>query len=146
MSISRGIVPTAAATLLLVPLSSHAHHQLDEVYERESSISLTGTVMRVDWVNPHATFTISVLNPSGSIDEWIVELDPPHLLQRRGWTRDAILAGQTVTVEGFRALDGGPRTYAKSVMLPGGDTLPASSDGSWNWRLVGVDVTMLTTR
>lgn len=146
MSISRGIIPTAAATLFLLPLSSHAHHQLDKVYERESSVSLTGSVLRVDWVNPHATFTISVSDPSGSTVEWIVELDPPHSLQRRGWTRDAILAGQTVTVEGFRALDGGPLTYAKSVTLPNGDTLPASSDGSWMWRLVGVDVTVPTTR
>jgi len=134
MTVRAGILPMAAVAFILTPLASPAHHQLDEIYERDSSVSLTGTVVRVDWVNPHASFTLGVLDPSGSSVEWIVELDPPHTNERRGWTRESILPGQAVTVEGFRALDGGPRTYAKTVTLENGVTLPASSDGSWNWR------------
>jgi hypothetical protein len=139
MTIQRCILPTAAAALVLAPLASPAHHQLDELYERDSSVSLTGTVTRVDWVNPHARFSLSVSDPAGSSVEWIVELDPPHVLQRRGWTRDTILAGQTVAVEGFRAIDGAPRTYAKTVTPANREALQASSDESWNWRLIGVD-------
>jgi hypothetical protein len=93
-------------------------------------------VLAIDWVNPHPTFKLSVAEPSGSTVEWIVEIDPPHLLQRRGWNRGTIQAGETVTVEGFRALNGTPRTYAKSVTLGNGETLSASSDASWNWRRI----------
>jgi hypothetical protein len=136
MTIRRRTPLAVAAVFILVPLSTPAHHALNEVYERDSSISLTGTVIRVDWVNPHASFTLSVSDLAGSTVEWIVELDPPHILQRSGWSREAILAGQAVTVEGFRALDGGPRTYARTVALANGEILPASSDGSWNWRRI----------
>jgi hypothetical protein len=97
---------------------------------------LTGTVIRIDWVNPHASFTLNVAESPASTVEWIVELDPPHVLQRSGWTRETIVVGQTVAVEGFRALDGGPRTYASTVTPANGETLPASSDSSWNWRRI----------
>jgi hypothetical protein len=137
MTIRSVVLPAAAASLILLPLSSHAHHPLDEVYERDSSVSLTGTVIRVDWVNPHASFTLRVSEASGSTVEWVIELDPPHYLQRRGWTEHQISAGQTVTVEGFRALDRGPRAYAKAVTLANGETLSASSDASWSWRRGG---------
>ena len=134
MMIRRGILPTAGASLALLPFSSLAHHPLDEVYERDSSITLTGTVTQIEWVNPHAILRLRVEDGEGSDVEWLVEMDPPGALMQRGWTRDSITAGQIVTVEGFRALNGESRTEAKTITLSSGAALVASTDTSWNWR------------
>ena len=139
-TIRKRILPTAAVGATLLPISVLAHHALDEVYERDSSITLTGTVTRTDWVNPHTSFRLSVTDATGTVVEWLVELDPPHALSRRGWIERPVVAGQIVTVEGFLALDGGRQTYAKTVTLPlpSGETLIASTDASWMWRTVRV--------
>jgi hypothetical protein len=134
MTIHRDLLPAALAVAVLLPISVLAHHPLDEVYGRDSSITLTGTVTRVEWVNPHASFRLSARDDTGATVEWLVELDPPGALARRGWTGQSILAGQVVTVAGFLAHDGSPQTYARTVTLPGNESLVASSEGSWSWR------------
>jgi hypothetical protein len=119
--------------LATLPLSGRAHHPLDEVYERGGSIALIGTVTRVDWSNPHVVLSLGIDDGRGAIVNWLVELDPPHILIRRGWTENSIVAGQIITVEGFPGLDGNPRVAARSVSLSSGESLEATTEASWSW-------------
>lgn len=128
------LVRSAAAGALLLPIPGTAHHPLDEVYSRDSQVTLTGIVLRVDWVNPHASFRLRVVDDAGVAVEWLVEIDYPSALLRRGWTERSLAAGHVVTVEGFLALDDSRQAYARTVTLPGGETLIASTDASWSWR------------
>ena len=121
---------------VVAPALALAHHSLAEVFDRDSTITLTGTVTAVQWVNPHTVIIVDVADANGVPERWLAQADPPSALLRRGWDPDAIAVGDVVTLTGFESLDGSRSTYASTVTLPSGETLQASSDGSWNWTSV----------
>lgn len=97
------------ATLLLAPViggtAAWAHHAFAAEFDREKPIELTGTVTKVEWMNPHARFYIDAPDPDldGQIVNWNFELGSPNGLMRQGWKRDSLKNGDTVTVTGWRA-------------------------------------------
>lgn len=82
------VLPACLALVVLVwvPAPGVAHHSLAELFDRESTITVTGTVTRVTWVNPHVAFHLDVADQAGQIGDWAVEMDPPHALERQGWS------------------------------------------------------------
>jgi hypothetical protein len=104
-----------------------AHHSFAAEFDAASPIELTGTVTKVEWANPHTFFYIDVTNAAGDVDNWALEMGSPNGLMRRGWTRDSMKIGDTVTVTGSRAKDGSFKGNARSVTLTGGKRLFAGS-------------------
>jgi hypothetical protein len=80
-----------------------AHHSFSAEFDRELPVTVTGTVTKVEWMNPHARFYVDVLDEDGESINWDFELGSPNNLMRRGWTRHSLEIGDTVTVTGFRA-------------------------------------------
>jgi len=142
----REVLLMMATSSVLTPLVARAHHSLSEIYVRDSSITLTGTITGIDWVNPHVVFRLEVDDGSGPTVSWLVEMDPPHALSQRSWSRNSIDVGQIVTVDGYRAIADDARTEAKTITLPGGETLVASTDGSWNWTQITGSAQLLVPR
>lgn len=99
-----------------------AHHSFAAEFDANSPIELTGTVTKVDWANPHTFFYIDV-DGAGKIENWALELGSPNGLMRRGWTRNSLKVGDTVTVSGSRARDGSLKGNARSVVLQDGKQL-----------------------
>jgi hypothetical protein len=92
---------------------------------------LTGSVTKVERTNPHTYFYIDVTDTAGKVTSWGLEMGSPNGLMRQGWTRQALKAGDMVTVEGSRAKDGSRNANARSVVLANGQRLfAASSQGS----------------
>lgn len=91
----------AGTLLAAVPLV--AHHSLSAEFDTNRPISFTGTVKKVDWMNPHIYTVIQVKNPDGKVIEYRVEGSPPNALFRAGWRPDTLKVGETVTVTGIRA-------------------------------------------
>ena len=83
-------------------------------------MSLTGTVTRVEWTNPHARFYIDVEAEDGTIQNWNLELASPNVLRRNGWLRNSLTEGDVVTVQGSRARDGSLMANARTVTLTDG--------------------------
>ena len=79
-----------------------AHHAFAAEFDANSPIELNGTVVRMEWVNPHTWIHIDVTQPGGSQERWMIEGGPPTSLLRRGFTKASLLAGTEVYVEGFR--------------------------------------------
>jgi hypothetical protein len=104
-----------------------AHHSFAAEFDAASPIDLTGTVTKVEWANPHTFFYIDVTNATGDVENWALEMGSPNGLMRRGWTRDSMKIGDTVTVTGSRAKDGSFKGNARSVTLAGGKRLFAGS-------------------
>jgi hypothetical protein len=95
-----------------------AHHAFSAQYDPANTTSLTGIVVKVEWLNPHAYFFIDVEDEaSGVVATWACELTSPVGLMRRGWTRNSLAIGDVVEVEGALARDGGHALNAASVVL-----------------------------
>jgi len=101
-----------------VPLA--AHHSFEAEYDFNKSVTVTGTVTKVEWMNPHARFYVDVKDDSGKVVNWNFELGPINVLLKQGWRRDSLKPGDQVTVEGYLAKDGDGLGNARKVTLPDG--------------------------
>ena len=109
--------------LIAITAPSSAHHAFAAVFDRDVPIDLTGTVTKVEWMNPHTWFYIDVENQNGDIENWGLEMGSPNTLVRRGWSRDTLQVGQVVIVFGALARDGSMRAAVRTVTLDNGEKL-----------------------
>lgn len=112
-----------------VPLP--AHHSFAAEFDINQPLTITGSVTRVEWMNPHVWFYIDIKDASGAVAAWALEMGSPNALMRAGWTRSSMAIGEVVTVEGYRAKDGTTTANARAVTLTktGKRLLAASSAG-----------------
>ena len=104
-----------------------AHHSFAAEYDRNRTITVTGSVTKLEWTNPHARLYVMGTDETGKMQEWDFELGPPNGLMRNGWRRDSLKAGLKVIVEGFRSKTSTVVANARSVKLPDGRQVLAGS-------------------
>jgi hypothetical protein len=104
-----------------------AHHSFAAEFDAKKQVTLSGTITKVEWTNPHVWFYMNVKDEAGKITNWGFEMGPPHLLQGQGWRRDTMKLGDQLTVNGSLAKNGSPRVNARSVMTKDGKRLGAAS-------------------
>jgi len=105
-----------------LPVAVSAHHSFSAQYSRDLPVTVTGTVTKVEWTNPHARFYVEA-EEDGKLVEWNFELTTPNILMRRGWRADSLKAGDQITVEGFRARNDPHVANAGNVTLADGKVL-----------------------
>jgi hypothetical protein len=104
--------------LLLVAL---LHHSFGAEYDVNQPITITGTLTAIEWTNPHTHFYLDVKDASGKVVNWKFEGYNPSVLVRTGWKKDVTMkVGDTITVFGWRARDGGTWAHSREITLPGG--------------------------
>lgn len=96
----------AGAVVTVGPAPVVGHHSFAAQYDRSKPHTITGTVTKMEWQNPHIYFYVSVKDASGKETAWAVEGMAPNGLYRQGWRRDTLKAGDVVTVQGWLARDG----------------------------------------
>ena len=112
------VVVACLGLLLSAPV--FAHHSFEAEYDANKKITVTGTVTKVEWMNPHARFYVDVKDENGVVKNWNFELGSPNVLKRQGWQRDSLKVGDQVTVEGYLAKDGSMLANARRVTLADG--------------------------
>jgi hypothetical protein len=101
-------LPTVAAMLMLTA-SVQAHHSVVGQFDPNSRLTLTGTVSRIDWVNPHTYIYLDVISNDGAVTTWALESAPTARLRRGGLTKQDLAGNpdEQVTVVGMPALKAG---------------------------------------
>lgn len=107
--------------------TAFSHHSFVSQYDPDKQAILTGRVVSVRWVNPHAFFDLMVENEEGVEERWSFELGSPNTLMRYGWYRDTLEEGEIVTVDGYLARSGANLANAKIVTLEDGTVVQAGS-------------------
>ncbi len=98
-------------------------------YDANKPMKITGTVTKMEWMNPHARFYVDVKGDDGKVTNWNFELGAIPVLLKQGWRRDSLKTGDQVTVEGSLAKDGSSSANARRVTLPDGRRVFGGSSG-----------------
>ena len=122
---SQTVIMPRLFVALLMATALVAHHSTAD-YDLTRPAIAAGVVTRFDWANPHAHIYLDVTAPDGMVEHWIVEIDSPRGLERLGWSKNSLKAGDEVVCSGARAKDGAPRMRCTLVRLAGGHILQSN--------------------
>jgi hypothetical protein len=120
---SAGVVLTTAAPL-------RAHHAFASEFDANRPVKVQGTVVKVEWTNPHTWFHIDVKNSQGQVERWLFEGGGPAALIRRGFTKDFVKPGTEVVVQGYMSKGTPRRANARVMAHSDGRELFVGSSGT----------------
>jgi hypothetical protein len=125
----RNLPGVLALTALAAP--ALAHHSETAEFDQNVPVKVSGTIVKVEWLNPHVWFYVDVPDDAGKITTWGFSGAPPGALMRRGITKDVLTIGAVVNVEGSRARDGSNNASGRSVTFPDGrNVFTATQEGA----------------
>jgi hypothetical protein len=123
-------VAVAGGGLLLTGVPAWAHHAFAAEFDSKKPVHLTGTVSKVELINPHAWIHVDVTAADGKVTSWMIEAGSPNVLLRRGFTKASVPVGTQVVVEGYQAKDGSNKANGRDITLPDGKKLFLGSSGT----------------
>ena len=96
------------AILLLVASAGFAHHSVAGQFDTSKSLTLKGSISKVNWMNPHIYVYLDVKETDGSVSTWALETLPTAMMRRAGLSKEAVMGtpGEVVTVQIVPARDG----------------------------------------
>ena len=100
-----GTLAVGALALLAKAAPAGAHHAFGAEFDADAPLQLRGTIVKLEWVNPHSWIHIEVEEADGTKVVWMVEGGTPNVLVRRGLRRECLPIGTEIIVDGFQAKD-----------------------------------------
>jgi hypothetical protein len=108
-----------AAVLCLLTLPVSAHHARSG-YDLSKTVTLKGTVTKIEWTNPHALIYFDVTDATGRAQNWHSITGGPSRMSRYGWTSETLKPGDQITITGNPTKEGTPEIWLDRIVLPGG--------------------------
>ena len=126
------VVLAAAVSLLMFSRSVKAHHGVAG-YDLTKTITLHGTASKFDWSNPHVGVYVDAKNDSGEMQHWTIEFASPVHMVRAGWSKNAMKAGDDITIDTHPSRNGAPIGISSTItfilkVVVNGQALPGRSD------------------
>jgi hypothetical protein len=100
-----------------------AHHSFPTEFDVSKPLTLKGTLVKWEMINPHSWFHIEVKGPDGKAVLWMVEGGSPNQLIRLGVTKNAVAVGTALVIDGYRARDGSNKVVGRNITLSDGKRL-----------------------
>ena len=117
------LVIAILAGLLLGASQVRAHHAFAAEFDVNKPLTLKGTLIKWEMVNPHSWFHIGVKDKDGKVTTWMVEGGSPNQLIRTGVTKNTVPVGTELVVEGYQAKDGTSKAVGRNFVLADGKRL-----------------------
>ena len=130
MRMKLGTVIIAGLALCAGATRVAAHHAFAAEFDASRPVSFKGTVTKMEWINPHTWLHVDVKKPDGTVENWAIEAGTPNVLFRRGFTKESLLPGTEVVVDGYQAKDGSHRANGRDLTFPDGRKLFLGSSGT----------------
>jgi hypothetical protein len=114
----------AAIFLAVVPVV--AHHAVAAQYDMDKAGEWTGTLMKMEFINPHSMLHLNVSGPDGKVTEWVFQTTNAGTLRTKGLARTgpgSLEIGNKYTVKGFPARNGNPMGFLRVLVFPDGKEL-----------------------
>ena len=124
------VVGIAGLAMWGAAASVSAHHAFAAEFDAKKQVNFKGTVTKMEWINPHTWLHVDVKKADGTVENWAIEAGTPNVLFRRGFTKESLLPGTEVVIEGYQAKDGSRRANGRNLTLPDGKMLFLGSSGT----------------
>jgi len=132
MKVSGSTLRLAFALFALAAAPVAAHHAMGTLFDLTRTVTVTGSITRVEWTNPHSYISVDVKGAGGDVQHWLFELAGASVLQHAGLTSAdrGLRFGEAVTIDAFAARDGTTVGFVSKLRLADGRVfVPASATG-----------------
>lgn len=130
MRLRRAVIIVTCAAFLFSAAAVSAHHSFAAEFDATVPVQLRGTVVKVEWINPHTWIHIDVKEADGKTVRWMIEGGTPNTLLRRGLTRKSLPEGTEILVDGYKAKNGTNRANGRDLTFTDGRRLFMGSSGT----------------
>jgi hypothetical protein len=102
-----------------VAVPAFAHHSVQAEFDIHKTITVVGTVAKIEEINPHSYMTLNVKDANGNIQKWGFEFGGPGSLRKAGLGRDGLKIGDEVSIKALAAKDGSTSGLLRELTLNG---------------------------
>ncbi|HUK02409.1 MAG TPA: DUF6152 family protein [Steroidobacteraceae bacterium] len=100
-----------------------AHHSFAVFFQTDKIVAVTGVVTDFQFSNPHGMIRVMVTNKDGTTEIWTAETNSPSILVPRGWSKESLKIGETVTLQGWPAKTGARYLRMQKVTRANGEVV-----------------------
>jgi len=130
-----GTVSFALWAILMFAGAVSAHHSVQSQFDIHKTVTVSGTVSKIEWINPHSYLTITVKDANGTSQKWAFELGGAGALRRAGMSRadrGGLKPGDEVTATALAARDGSNSGFLQELKVGDGRTFKFTTDPNGN--------------
>jgi len=112
-----------------------AHHSVQAEFDVNKKFTVSGSIAKVEWINPHSYITIDAKDASGKVERWAFEMAGPGALRKAGLSREdrgGLKLGDPVTITALAAKDGSTTGFLQEIKFPDGRVFKFGTDANGN--------------
>ncbi len=121
--INKQVTGIGLSCLVLAVTPTFAHHSWTSEYDAAKPVAVKGVVTEIEWTNPHVHFYVETREEDGTVKNWNFEMASVLSLERGGWSRRTLKAGDEIAIEGFGGRGVTERAIASSIITSDGQSL-----------------------